>query len=203
MPHINLYGSNGKNTVEIPVPTRKGSVEIPTPTPENLEYHKDATFAALHALRNDFRHAEICDSDFWDMKKAELGVTSQKEIAEPVWALLWAEVNTARNDKQAFQRLVLQVKAFRSEKPPVIPPADDSLSLLFAEPDEPQSTCFVMRRDRSTSEDTLSFIGEYSEDVRSRCQEEANETRCIVRLYHNGQKPEAFHPETNGNPCPF
>lgn len=207
MPQITLYGSNGQNTVEIPAPTGKGKpVERPAPpppvTPEDTGHHRNATFKGLRDLINKFRHAGICESDYWDSVKSELGITRQKEIADPTWAVLAAEVNAARRDEQAFARLVERVQAFRRQNPPDETPAEDALPLLFAEPDEPLSTCFVLQKDRQTGKESLVFFGELTDDVRKRCQEEANETRCILRLYHDGQKPEVFYPETNGS-VPF
>ena len=196
MTHINLYSNNGKTTVLLPTAS-KGRVELPPAT--DIGYHRRATFAALNELTNAFRHAGICHSDYWDMVKAELGITSRSEIAESVWALLSAELNACRRDGAAFQRLAASVKQFRAENPPQeVPVVSDATPRVFADPDETLSTCFVIRKGRTDNTENLIYLGEFSEEVRQRTQKHANESRCICLLFHNGQNPQSFHPETNG-----
>lgn len=199
MKHINLYSANGKTTVALPTPKGKGRLEIPA---EDTGYHMRYTFAVLNDLINLFRRAGICQSDYWDCVKSELGITSRTEIAETVWALLSAEMEACRQDPAAFDRLASRVKAHLAETATEDTPLEDATPLAFADPDESLSTCFVLRKDRRTSEESLVYIGEFSESVRDQAQADANESRCIVRLYKDGLPPEAFHPETRGT-CPF
>ena len=196
---INLYSNNGKTSVLLPTSTKSGRFEPPA---EDTGYHMRATFAALNDLINPFRHAGICQGDYWQMTKAELGVTSRTEIADRVWVLLSAELNAARREPEALEQLVLKVKAHLAETAASEPPPPDASSMLFAEPDEDLSTCFVIRKARAEGSEKLIYLGEFSEDVRERSQTHANESRCIVQLFHNGQTPETFHPETGGC-CPL
>lgn len=202
MPHVSLFSPHG--TREIAVSDRSVATHpTPTDTPTDTGHHRRATFAALNELINTFRHARICAGDYWDCVKSELGIESRKEIAEPTWALLSAELNAARREPKALESLVLKVRAYIDNTLSAAnTPIEDSTPLAFADPSEPLLTCFVIRVDRQSSEEHLAYIGEYSPAVRERSQDHANKTRCIVRLYHNGEAPVVYHPQTQGT-CPF
>ena len=188
MIHVTLFGS-GQRTVEIPTPTGSGS--IPIPTTEDASVHRKAVFACIDELLNRFRLAGVGHGDYWSMVKHQHGITSRKELTACQWAMLSANLNACRRDPAMFDQLVREVKAFKA-------PLTDATPVSFAEADEALSTCFVIRRGRTDSTETLVYLGEFTEDVRPRCQDHANTTKCIVQLFYDGQPPEPFYPTSEG-----
>lgn len=195
--NINLFGSETSRSIELPDP--KGNTPA---VKEDTEYNRRFAFACLNdwKLINRFRQAGLATNDYWEMVKSELGIESRSEIAPEVYAILAAELDNARNDAAAFQRLANRIHEYL--KTAERAPTEDSVPVAFAEPDEKLSTCFVLERDRRTGKDSLVFIGEYNESVRVLAQDTANTSRNSVRLYHDGAAAVVFNPETNGT-CPF
>ena len=192
MPRIQLHGSGTPRTIDVPEPSGRGRVEIPA---DNEKYRK-GTFAALRDLINPFRLAGLSESDFWDMIKHQLGITSRKEIEIETWALLSHQLNVARHNPDTLSRLIAKIHQFRAEMlPEEEVPVEDATPIAFAEPDQPLSTCFVIRIVSETGKKKFVFQGEYSEEVEKRCQEHAEKTKCIVHLFHNGQDPIPFKPK--------
>lgn len=113
-----------------------------------------------------------------------------------MWARLSATLNACRREPELFNRLVAKVKAHAAKQAKVT----DAAPVVFADPEDTLNTCFVIRRHRTTGEEKILFIGELSDDVRKRCQSHADKTRCIVFLYHGGQKPQPFYPSLSCSP---
>ena len=190
---VKLYGSNGQTTVTLPHSSGKGSIPIPTETDSR---HRKAVFAALSDLQQRFDTAGISEADYWSMIQFEFGVVSRSELSEPIWARLSAMLNACRRDTRLFSKLVTRVKAHIERQKPLT----DAAPVVFAEPDDTIDTCFVIRRHRTSGEEKIVFLGDVSEDVRERCQAHADKTRCIVFLYHAGQKREPFYPSNGRSP---
>lgn len=184
---VRLFGSSGQTTVAVSSPSGTGHIPIPPP---NDNRHCRAVFACLSDLETHFETADITEADYLAMVRSEFSVPSLSELSESMWARLSATLNACRRDPTLFNRLVAKVKAHVAKETPLT----DASTTVFAEPEEPTSTCFVIRRDRITGEEKVIFLGEISKDVRKRCQSHADETRCIVQLYHAGRTPETFYP---------
>lgn len=173
---------------------------IPNPDTETDSRHRKAVFAALSDMQTLFDTAGISDTDYWAMVKSEFEIVSRSELSESMWARLGATLNAARRHPEIFNRLVAKVKAhIAKEKPPLT----DAAPVIFAEPEDTTSTCFVIRRDRTDGTEKVIFVGDYSEEVRERCQNHADKTRCIVQLFHAGQTPVPFYPTRGGGSSPF
>lgn len=192
---VQLFGSGGHSTVAVPHPRGIGR---PTPPPDNADSrHRKAVFAALSDMQTLFDTAGISEADYWSMIQSEFEIGSRSELSAPMWARLGATLNAARRHPCIFNRLVAKVKAHvERQKPPLI----DASPVIFAEPEDAINTCFVMRRHRNDRADKLVYLGDFSEDVRQRCQAHADKTRCIVFLYHAGQKREPFYPSNGRSP---
>ena len=193
MPKVRLFGSNGQTTVDVPPPSGNGTVPIPPPADTGDGRHRRAVFACLDDMQVLFDTAGISHLDYWNCIKSEFGIVSRSELSESEWARLSASLNACRRDPAMFNRLVAKVKAHTA-------PLTDASPVIFADPEDTISTCFVIRRDRITGTEKLIFIGEFSDEIRERCQQHADKTRCIVQLYHAGRKPEAFHPTLKCSP---
>ena len=189
-----LKFSSLEAAVRRPLPYRsqavRGSISIPA---DDTNRHKRAVFAALSDMESRFEDAGITEADYLAMVRAEFSVASLSELSESMWARLSATLNACRRDPDMFNRLVAKVKAHI--------PVTDASPIIFADPEDTFSdTCFVIRRHRSTGEEKVLFIGELSDDVRKRCQSHADKSRCIVFLYHAGQKPQPFYPSLSCSP---
>ena len=194
MPRINLFGPNGKQVVDVPLPSGTGHIPIPLNDDHNI--HSPAVFACLRDLETRFDAAGITEADYLAMERSEFSVASCSELSESMWARLSATLNACRREPDLFDRLVVKVKAHVASQMPLT----DASTTIFAEPEEPTSTCFVIRRDRITSEEKVVFIGEFSDSIRERCQTFADNTRCIIFLFHAGQKPQPFYPTLECSP---
>ena len=186
---VKLFGSGNQKTVAVSSPSGTGHIPIPPP---NNNRHCRAVFACLRDLETLFDTAGISEADYLSMVRAEFEVASCSELSESMWARLSATLNACRRDPAMFNRLVAKVKAYMPK------PLTDAAPVVFADPEDTVTTCFVIRHDRKTGEETVVFVGELSDDVRERCQAHADETRCIVQLYHDGQTPQPFYPTTTG-----
>ena len=187
---VRLFGSTGHKTVTLPVPSGKGSILIP---PEDTNRHTRAFFACLRDLEPRFDAAGISEADYLVMVRSELEVASLSELSDSMWCRLGATLDAALRHPCIFDRLVSKVKAHTAAKQP---PLTDATPVIFADPEDTTTSCFVIRRDRTTGEETVVFIGELTDGIRDRCQDHADKTRCIVQLYHSGQKPQSFYPST-------
>ena len=196
MPNVRLYGSSGRTTVNVPPPSGKGN-PLPIPPPaETDSRHRKAVFAALSDMETLFDTAGISTLDYWEMVKSEFGIVSRSELSEPMWARLSATLNACRRDPTLFNRLVAKVKAHREA---LKPPLTDAAPVIFADPEDTiTNTCFVIRRDRIDGTEKVVFVGEFTGEVRERCQAHADKTRCLVQFYHAGRKPETFYPTRAG-----
>ena len=190
---IQLFGSQGRTTVTLPIPSGKGSIPIP---PDDNNRHSRAVFAALSDMEPRFDTAGISEADYLAMVRSEFSVASCSDLSESMWARLSATLNACRRDPAMFNRLVAKVKAHVAKQTPLT----DATPVVFADPEETTSTCFVIRRDRVSGAEKVIFIGEMSEDVRERCQSHADKTRCIVQLYYAGRTPEIFYPALSCSP---
>ena len=63
-----------------------------------------------------------------------------RSYQNPMWARLSATLNACRRDADMFDRLVAKVKAHTAKNTPL----KDAETVVFAEPDEALSTCFVI-----------------------------------------------------------
>lgn len=191
---VRLFGSSGQTTVTLPTPSGKGSILIPT---EDTNLHTRAVFAALSDLETRFETAGITEADYLAMVRSEFSVASLSELSDSMWARLSATLNACCREPELFNRLVAKVKAHTAKQTPLT----DATQVIFADPEDTFSdTCFVIRRDRKTGSEKVIFIGEVSDEVHQRCQAHADKTRCIVFLYHAGQKPQPFYPTQVCNP---
>lgn len=202
MPNVQLYGAKGQTTVHVPTPSDRGTIPIPPPE-DDLDpdsRHRKAVFAALSDMQTLFDTAGISTVDYWEMVKSEFGIVSRSELSEPMWARQSATLNACRRDLAMFNRLVAKVKSHREAQETLLA---DASHIVFADPEDTLQTCFVIRRDRVTGVEKVLFIGEFTGDVPERCQNHADKTRCIVQLYHAGQKPQPFYPSREGGCSPF
>lgn len=191
MPKVQLFAPQATRTVEIPVRRRKDRLPIPP------SRHREAVFACLREMHPRFDAAGITENDYWTMVKSEFGILSCSELKDSEWARLSATLNACRRDAELFNKLLAKVKAHTAEAVRV----QDATPVIFAAPEETiVDPCFVIRRDRVDATQKVVFIGEFSDNVRQRCQDHADKTRCIVELYHNGQKPETFYPSLECSP---
>lgn len=198
MPHVKLFGNpHATRAVEIPSPSGKGS-GVPIPPADSEDpgdgRHRRAVFACLRELEVHFDTAGITEADYWEAIKKDFSISSRSALSDSEWARLSATLNACRRDPELFNRLVAKVKAHTAEAVPV----EDASPLIFADPEDTIDTCFVIRRDRTTGTEKVIFVGEFSDDVSHRCQEHADKTRCIVQLFHAGQKPQPFFPLREG-----
>ena len=116
MPRIRLFGSGPARYVNIPLPQSEKEKDTPTsniPPPRN---NQRATFAALRELKHFFKRVGVSEKDYWDMKKDELKIESRTEINEETYAILSAELNLAKRDRPAFQRLVNRIREHKENK---------------------------------------------------------------------------------------
>lgn len=187
---VKLFGSSGETTVTLPVPSGKGSIPIPS---DDTNRHTRAVFAALSDMQPRLEAAGISEADYLAMVRAEFSVASCSELSDSEWARLSATLNACRRDPDMFDRLVAKVKAHRV-------PVTDATPVVFADPEDTLDTCFVIRRHRTTGKEKVIFVGELSDDVRKRCQSHADKSRCIVFLYHAGEKSEPFYPALSCSP---
>ena len=192
MPNVTLHGETGQRTLPVqpkPVPTVPSAGDNMDPDGK----HRKTVFARLRDLKPRFDAAGITFDDYWNCIKSDLEITSRSELTVPMWARLGATLCACQRDRAMFDNLVAKIKRYRDAA------KADATPIVFAEPDYLEfQTCFVMRLSRKDSTKKLVFIGEMSEKTRERCQQHADQTRCIVRLYHNGQPPEAFYPSRSG-----
>ena len=199
MPKVRLYGSNGQTTVDVPLPSGNGTIPIPPETSETDSRHRKAVFAALSDMETLFDTAGISTQDYWEMVRHDFSIVSRTELSIHEWGRLSATLNCCRRDAAMFNRLVAHVKAVKAAETAQV---EDAAPVLFAEPEDTITTCFVMRLSRQDGIEKLVFLGEFTSETRERCQAHADKSRCIVRLYHAGQKPEPFYPSRNGR-SPF
>lgn len=187
MPHIpvQLHGSNGTTTVDL-----SNSQPTRIPVPEST--HREAVFAALRELRPRFKAEGLTTAHYWQLVRSELGIESRTEMSDAMWARLSATLNCCCREKEMFVRLVKQIKGCLQQQQTLL---TDATPVLFADPEDTISTCFVLKTDASGKE-TLVYIGEFSEDVWERCQNYADKMQCLVNLFHNGMPPEPFHPRS-------
>ena len=113
MPRISLYGPNGGQVIDVPVPTQKGTITPPTPDPVKPtdSVHCKAVYAALRDMQTLFDTAGITEADYWSMVRSDLEIVSRTELSVSMWARLSATLNACRRDPAMFNRLVAKVKA--------------------------------------------------------------------------------------------
>ena len=111
MPRIRLFGSGPEKWIDVPLPpSQKGNKPPPhydIPPPGN---NQRATFAALRELSQRFTNMGISKDNYWSMIKSELDIESRTEIHESTYAVLSAELNHAKRDQPAFQRMVKRIR---------------------------------------------------------------------------------------------
>ena len=197
---INLFGDTARS-IEIPEPI--GTGEIPIPADDRL--HQRATHAALDDLEARFNTEGVTKSHYWDMIKDLFQIKSRTELSTEHYARLSATLNCCRRDPTTFKALVRKIKAHREkQQPPRQPQLTDATPVLFADPEDMVTdTCFVLRLSRENSEPMLIYFGPFDATIEERCQRQADTSRCIVQLFHNGNPPVAFFPSREGTRSPL
>ena len=194
MPHVQLFGKGNPRAVEIPAASEPTSESQPD---EGRRRHQEAVFACLRDLEVHFETAGISDRDYWEVVKRDFSIVSRSELSASEYARISATLNACRRDPSMFNRLVAKVKAHKVESVPV----EDASDIIFADPEDTiDASCFVIRRNKNGTE-KLIFVGVFSADIVSRCQAHADETRCIVFLFHDGEK-QPFFPLREGCSSP-
>ena len=192
MLNVILHGNpTGQRTLPVqpkPVPTVPSVSDSMDPDGK----HRKTVFARLRDLKPRFDAAGITSGDYWNCIKADFEISSRSELTVPMWARLGATLGACQRDAAMFANLVAKIKRHRDTA------KADATPIVFTEPNEPLETCFVMRLSRKDGAEKIVFIGEMTQETRDRCQQHADKTRCIVRLYHNGQTPEVYYPSRSG-----
>ena len=109
MPNVTLHGNEGTRTVSLKEQIEKIMTKIEKPKDQPKDQsalHRNAAFAIVRELSPRLKALDATDTDLWHAIKTRFGVESRSDLTPIQWAVVSAELQCARNNKQFLLRLI-------------------------------------------------------------------------------------------------
>ena len=121
MTKVELHGSNGKRTLNLPSTAPTPTVNPADDAKVACTLHRKASFAAMSKLKPRLKALGSSDDAIWKGIKRKANVTSRSTLTPSNWAIISAKLNAALRNRTLLIDLVKEFdKDFVTETNPVV-----------------------------------------------------------------------------------